>query len=84
MYLRESTRQLFIKTAVYFTNVPVWTVQVSSVVDKVRRGVAKTIQAASEGEAFDTLPDCDMLATSNRFAIKILPSEEYVFRFVWF
>lgn len=50
--------------------------QVSSVVDKVRRGVAKTIQAASEGEAFDTLPDCDMLATSNRFAIKILPSED--------
>lgn len=45
-------------------------------VDKVRRGVAKTIQAASEGEAFDTLPDCDILGTSNRFAIKILPSDE--------
>ncbi|VDN17005.1 unnamed protein product [Gongylonema pulchrum] len=48
----------------------------SSVVDKVRRGVAKTIQAASEGEAFDTLPDCDLLTTSNRFAIKILPPTE--------
>ncbi|VDM99625.1 unnamed protein product [Thelazia callipaeda] len=48
----------------------------SSMVDKVRRGVAKTIQAASEGEAFDTLPECDILATSDRFAIKILPSNE--------
>lgn len=50
--------------------------QVSSVVDKVRRGVAKTIQAASEGEVFDMLPECDILLTSNRFSIKILPSEE--------
>ncbi|KAK6109093.1 hypothetical protein QQG55_34620 [Brugia pahangi] len=50
--------------------------QMSSVVDKVRRGVAKTIQAASEGEAFDTLPDCDILGISNRFTIKILPSDE--------
>ncbi|VDM15804.1 unnamed protein product [Wuchereria bancrofti] len=47
----------------------------ASVVDKVRRGVAKTIQAASEGEAFDTLPDCDILGISNRFTIKILPSD---------
>ncbi|OZC06974.1 hypothetical protein X798_06019 [Onchocerca flexuosa] len=50
--------------------------QMSSMVDKVRRGVAKTIQAASEGEVFDTLPDCDILGTSNRFAIKILSSDE--------
>lgn len=47
----------------------------SSMVDKVRRGVAKTIQAASEGEVFDTLPDCNNLGISNRFAIKILSSD---------
>uniref|UniRef100_A0A915PRN3 Phospholipid scramblase n=1 Tax=Setaria digitata TaxID=48799 RepID=A0A915PRN3_9BILA len=45
-------------------------------VDRVRRGVAKTIQVASEGEAFDTLPDCDILGTSNRFSIKILPCDD--------
>ncbi|KAL3985592.1 hypothetical protein ACH3XW_39230 [Acanthocheilonema viteae] len=50
--------------------------QMSSMVDKVRRGVAKTIQAASEGEAFDTLPDCDILGITDRFAIKILPSDD--------
>lgn len=50
--------------------------QMSSVVDKVCRGIAKTIQTASEGEIFDTLPDCDILGTANRFTIKILPSNE--------
>lgn len=45
--------------------------QMSNVVDKLRRGVAKTIQAASENEVYDSLPDCDDLLLANKFTIKI-------------
>ncbi|VDK86894.1 unnamed protein product [Litomosoides sigmodontis] len=47
--------------------------QMSSMVNKMRRGVAKTVHV--NDEAFNTLPHCDVLGTSNRFVIKILPSD---------
>uniref|UniRef100_A0A0N5AKP7 Movement protein n=1 Tax=Syphacia muris TaxID=451379 RepID=A0A0N5AKP7_9BILA len=45
--------------------------QVSSVVDKLRRGVAKTIQAASENEAYDSLPECEDLLLADKFTVKV-------------
>lgn len=54
-----------------------FTRRMSTVVDKLRRGVAKTIQAASENEVYDTLPDCEDLLLANKFTVKVyeLPAD---------